>query len=207
MSIVAVVLVIIAALVLAALLSPVAIYIHSVRAGGKTDGSLSIRWVIFLFRYLLRDRLIEILILGKCIARIPRKKPERKKPEKPEGKKPEKIKRPMPPIGEILNLGRPALRLLRDLIHAFRLKYLDIDVTFGLDEPACTGMLTGLMHSVRGSSAVRDNIRFTPDFTQSVLNWNVKAEISTVPIKMVVPLARFVTSSQTIRSMLRIIRG
>lgn len=204
MSTVAVILAIIAALVLAALLFPVTIYINSVRAGGKIDGSFSIKWLLFLFRYLLRDRLVEFLVLGRCVARI-----HRKKPEKPEGKEPEKTRRPrkMPPVGDILNLSRPALRLLKDIIRTFRLKYLDIDVTFGLDEPACTGMLTGLIHSVRGSSTVRDNIRFTPDFTQQVLNWSVRAEVSTVPIKTALPLARFVTSRQAMRSMLRIIRG
>lgn len=157
---VAVVLAIIAALVLAALLFPVTIYIHSQRVGGKTDGSLSIKWVLFLFRYLLRDRLIEIFILGKCIARIPGKKrtPTREKPEKQGDKKKKKTRRPMPPIGAILDLRRPALRLLRDLIRTFRLRY-HIDVTFGSDEPACTGMLTGLMHSVRGSRIISDNIR------------------------------------------------
>jgi len=33
-------------------------------------------------------------------------------------------------------------------IYAFRIKYLDIDVSFGLKEPAYTGIITGFMHAL-----------------------------------------------------------
>ncbi len=200
------ILAVIVAIALAMLLSPVTIYASSTRSGGKIDGSFSINWIIFIFRYAIKDRRIEVLAFGRHIIR----KSYKKKPPKPEKqKKPEKIKglRRMLLIGDLFNLGRPILQLFKDFVYAFRLKYLDIDITYGLGDPAYTGMLTGFLYAVSGFSRTGRNIRFASDFTRQVLDWNMRVKVSVIPIRIIPPLAGFVTSRNVLRSGLRILRG
>jgi hypothetical protein len=200
------ILVIIVAIALIMLLSPVTIYASSTRSGGKIDGDFSISWIIFMFRYAIKDRQMEVLAFGRRIIRTSHKR-KPPKPEKP--KKPGKTKalRKMPLIGDIFNLGRPTLQLFKDLIYAFRLKYLDLDITYGLDDPAYTGILTGFMYAVSGFSLAGRNIRFASDFTRQVLDWNLQVKVSVIPIRIIPPLAGFVTNRNVLRSGLRIIRG
>lgn len=199
------ILVIIAAIGLVMLLSPVTIYANSTRSGGKIEGDFSISWIIFKFRYAIKDRQMEVLAFGRhIISKSYKKKPP--KPEKP--KKPEKIKglRRMLLIGDFFNLGRPILQLFKDFIYAFRLKYLDIDITYGMDDPACTGILTGFLYAISGFSRTGRNIRFTSDFTRQVLDWNLRVKVSVIPVRIIPPLAEFVTNRDVLRSGLRIIR-
>ena len=109
----------------------------------------------------------------------------------------------MPPIKDFLNLTGPLLQLFKELVYAFRLKYIDLDITFGLNNPAHTGILTGFLHAV-GSSQM-GNIRWTPDFTRQVIEWDLKAKISVIPILLLLPFARFITKVQVLRSLRGII--
>lgn len=204
MSVIVVVLAIIAALLLVVLLSPVTIYISSVRSGGKIDGALDIRWIVLQLRYALRNKQIEILFFGRHVTRVSSKKKQPEAAVKPEKKK--RIRR-IPPIGDIFNLIAPVLQLFRGLVRAFKLKYLDIYVTFGFDDPGYTGMLTGYLYAIQGLSHTGHSIRWSADFTRQTLDWNMRVKISMVPIRMLPPVAGFVTSSQVLRSGLRIIRG
>lgn len=204
MSVIAVVLVVIAALLLMVLLFPVTIYISSARTGGKIDGSFDISWIVLQFRYALRNKQIEILFFGRHVTHISSKKKQPEAEGKPEKKK--RIRR-MPPIGDILNLIVPALRLFIGLVRAFRLKYLDIYVTFGAGDPGYTGMLAGYLYAIQGSSRMGHNIRWSADFTRQILDWNMRAKISLIPVRMLPPVAGFVTSGRVLRSGLRIIRG
>lgn len=200
------ILAIIVAIALVMLLLPVTIYASSTRSGGKIDGDFSISWIIFMFRYVIKDRQMEVLAFGRhIISTSYKKKPP--KPEKP--KKPKKIKglRRMLLIGDFFNLGRPILQLFKDFVYAFRLKYLDIDITYGLDDPAYTGMLTGFLYAVSGFSRTGHNIRFASDFTRQVLDWNLRIKVSVIPIRIIPPLAGFVTNRNVLISGLRIIRG
>jgi hypothetical protein len=200
------ILAVIVAIALIMLLSPVTIYASSTRSGGKIDGDFSISWIIFMFRYAIKDRQMEVLAFGRRIIRTSHKR-KPPKPEKP--KKPGKTKalRKMPLIGDIFNLGRPTLQLFKDLIYAFRLKYLDLDITYGLDDPACTGILTGFLYAVSGFSRTGNNIRFASDFTRQVLDWNLRVKVSVMPVRIISPLAGFLTNRNVLRSGLRIIRG
>jgi hypothetical protein len=192
------IIIVLAVLVLALLLFPVTISFDSVRSGGKTDGSLRVSWIIFLFRYSLKEKQLEIFIFGRSI--ISRISPEKKPPVKERN-----LKKPgrMPPIIDFLNLTGPLLRLFKDMVHAFRLKYFDVDIAFGLGDPACTGILTGLMHAVRGSFGMGQNIRFAPDFTGKVLDWKLKANASITPFRIIVPFVKFATSRQVLRLALK----
>jgi hypothetical protein len=203
-SMLAIILAIIAVLILAMLLFPVTIYINSARSGGKIYGSFGISWMLFQFRYALKERQTEILFFGRRVVSWKRKPSKPEKPKKPERVK--KIKK-KPSIRDIFDLSMPTLQLFKDLIRAFRLKYLDIDITYGLDDPGYTGMLTGFLYAVRGSLQLGNNIRLEPDFTGQVLDWNMKAKASIIPVRIIPPVARFVTDREVLRAGWKSIRG
>jgi len=98
------------------------------------------------------------------------------------------------------------MRLFKDLIYAFRIKNLDIEVNFGLKDPACTGIITGFLHAL-GLSRLGHNIRWTPDFTGQAFDWNVKGKTALIPVRLIPPVAKFITNPQVLRSGWRIIRG
>ncbi len=206
--------VIIVIAVLAVLLFPVIISIDSVRSGGKVDGSLSISWLMFIVRYALIDKQVEIFVFNRrVIVSKHKEKPLRsEKTEKTEKiekiEKPKRFKKPrsMPPIRYIFNLAGPLLRLFRDLVTAFRLRYLDIDIIYGLDDPAYTGILTGFLYAILTPSRIGRDIILTADFTKPVLDWNLGAKVSITPVQVVLPVIRFVTNRQVLRLGWRIIR-
>lgn len=193
---------IITASVLAMMLFPVMISVDSVRSGGKVKGDLSIRWLMLLIRYTLKDDRMELFIFSRRIGRLP----QGKKPLETKEKKPGKS-RVRPSVGVIYDLAGPMLRLLKDIIAVFRLKYFDIDVTYGLEEPAYTGIMTGFLHAAKNSLRLGHGVSFTPDFNRRVLDWNVRTKVSITPIRILPPLVRFVASRRVIRSGWRIIRG
>lgn len=190
-------------LALVMLLSPVTVSVKSTRVEGKIDGFFSMGWIIFLFRYALKDGQTDILVFGRKVARLQHKEkpPINVEKEKHRGKK-----KPMPHPEDILSLSGPVLRLIKELIYAFRLKYLDIGITFGLKDPAHTGIITGIQHSIFGYLGVGKNIRWTPDFTKPILEWEMKAKVSITPISIIPPIVRFISSRQVFRAGMRFIR-
>jgi len=198
--------IILAFFTLIAMLSPMKISMNSARAGEEIDGFFSFGWIIFLLRYKLKEKEAEILVLGRRIVRLPNKT---KSPEFKELKKSRPIKKSKktPHLGDIFSLSRPMLRLFKDLIYSFRLKYLDIDITFGLKDPAYTGIMAGFLHSIIGILHKGHAIKWSVDFTKPVLEWDMKAEVAITPIRILLPVTRFVTNRQVLRSGLRIIRA
>lgn len=182
--------------VLAVLLFPITISFNSVRSGETIEGSLGISWIIFLFRYALEEKQLDILIFERRI--FSSKSPE-KKPTEMESVKERKLKRKRRiPIRD-LNIIGPLLRLLKDLVNSFRLKYCDINITFGHSDPFYTGILTGFTHTVCGSFGIGQNFRFTPDFTGTALDWNLRAKASITPIKIILPFVNFATNRKVLR--------
>jgi hypothetical protein len=198
--IISVIFLIIFLLAVAILLFPVTISVNSTRAKGKIQGNFQLFWILAGLIYAFEEKQLEIRILNR---RIIRHISEVKSQE--HIKKPSEIKklRKIPQVMDILILAGPLLRLFKDIIRSFRLKYSDIDITFGLGDPACTGILIGFMHAVRGSSRMGQNIRFAPDFTGEVLDWNLRAKASVIPFKIVVPFVKFVTSRHFLKLALR----
>ena len=184
-------------ILLVVLLSPLTAAAEIAGSGGKIRGSFSIIWLMFHIRYVLESQRMEILILRHRIASLKHK-------DKPDGhEKPGKTRLHMM---QIKNMIAPLFRLIRDIIAAFRLKYLDIDITYGLKNPAYTGIFTGFLYAVRGLAQTGQNIRFSPDYARQVLDWNMKAKISTTPVQIVLPMARFVTNIQVLKSASMMIR-
>ncbi|CAG0964718.1 hypothetical protein METP3_01067 [Methanosarcinales archaeon] len=197
------IIIILSVIAVAMLLSPVNISVNSARAGGKIDGFLSMGWVMFLFRYTLKDKKTEILVLGRRVAGLTHKKHLEVK----ETEKSTKVKKSRPQLEDIFYLSRPLLRLFKDLIYSFRIKYFNIDITFGLEDPAYTGIITGFLHSILFSLRAPNTINWNADFTRPVMEWDMKAEAAITPIQILQPLAKFITNWQVLRSGLRIIRN
>jgi len=187
---------VLALLVLAILLFPVTISFNSVRSGGTIDGSLRVSWIIFLFIYALKEKQSEIHIFGRGI--FHQKSPE-KKPLEPEPIKDRKKSRKMPHVRDFLNMTGPMLRLFKDLIHAFSIKYFHIDITFGLNDPANTGIVTGFIHAIRCSLKKEKDFKFIPDFTKHVLDWSLRSKASITPINIVIPLVKFATNRKVLK--------
>lgn len=191
---IALILIVLALSVLAILLFPITISFNSVRSGGTINGSLRVSWIIFLFIYSLKEKQSEIHIFGI----FHHKSHEKKHPEKEHIKEIKKSGK-MPHFRDLLNLTGPVLRLFRDLLHAIRIKYFHIDITYGLNDPANTGILTGLMHAVCCSLKKEKYFKFTPDFTKQVLDWSLRSKASITPINIVIPLAKFATKKKVLK--------
>lgn len=186
--------VVLAVVILLLLMLPVTIYVNSARSCGKTDGFFGISWAILHIRYLIQESQMEILISGKRIFRISQKNKLRNN-----GGQKKPLKKPH--IRDIFNLSGPILRLFKDIVYTFRLKYFDLDVTFGLGDPAYTGIFTGFLHAIRGCLRTGNNIRWTADFTRQELEWNLKAKASVIPIRLLPPLTRFIAGRHVLRAM------
>ena len=185
------------------LLFPVTISLNSTRSDGKFGGFFSLRWIMFILSYTIKERQTEIMFFGRHIIRL-QEKP--RKIKEIAGSRQIKKSKKMPHLRDIYYLSRPMLRLFKDFIYCFRVKNLDIDITFGLVDPAYTGILTGIIYSMVGSLKGGNNIRWTADFERPVLEWNIIAKVAITPIQMLPPITRFITNGQVLKTGFRIIR-
>jgi hypothetical protein len=202
---IALIVTVLAVLVLAILLFPVNISFNSVRSEGTIYGNLSVSWIIFLFIYYLKEKELKIHIFGRSIFHYIFPGSPEKKSRELELEKERKKSGKLPPVRAFLNIAGPMMRLFKGFIYAFRIKYLDIEVSFGLKDPACTGIITGLLHAVM-LSRTRYNIKWTPNFTEQVFDWDVKGKAALIPVRLIPPVARFVTNRQVLRSWWRILK-
>lgn len=107
--------------------------------------------------------------------------------------KPERKRRKPSRRSQGLRLVRAVPRLVIDLLRPIRLERLDVDADVGLEDPADTGMLFGLLQPLRHLPPLsKASIAVRPDFTRSVASGSVDAGISFVPAAFIPPGARFV---------------
>lgn len=186
-------------LVFIILLLPVNIFFNSVRSEETIDGNLGMGWMIFLFIYSLKEKELKIYIFGRCIFShiYPEKKLQEQKHER-EIKESGKTYSEKMPHRDFLNVIMPLLRLFKDFIYAFRIKHLDVDVTFGLNDPAYTGIITGFLYAI-GLSRTKHNISWMADFTRQTFDWDVKGKTSLIPVLLILPVIRFITNRQVLR--------
>lgn len=189
---IALVLVGFAVLIFIILLFPLNISFSSTRSEGTIDGSLEIRWAIFLFIYSMKEKVLKVHILGRIISRhIYHEKKLQTQKYKRKRKAFWKISIDKISSRDLLNMTKPLLRLFKDFIHIFKVKYLDIDITFGLGDPAYTGIITGFLHSV-GLSRTRHNVQWRADFTKQIFEWDLKGKIVLIPIRLIFPMIKFI---------------
>jgi len=119
-----------------------------------------------------------------------------------------KVKRLVSPQNITLFTGflRPGITFFRGIIRTFKFKYIMIDTTYGMNDPAHTGIITGFIHTLLGPFLTRTNIRFNPVFTGRVLDWDIKTHASFTPVHIITSILGFATNWQVIRSVWGIIR-
>ena len=122
-------------------------------------------------------------------------RPRRRK-ERAERRKKRRATRPETGRGGAFPLDRalPELPdLLTGLIDAFRFEHLRVDAVVGLDDPADTGalfgMLSALVHGLGGGERV--SLTLAPDFDAPGLRGSADAALSVTLARLLPPAARF----------------
>lgn len=189
---------------IALLLFPVNVNLESSRSAGTMYGSFSISWLLFKIRYSIKDKHTEFLVLSRRIA----SKQQTAQPETSDEQKKEKSassRRSIPSMADLTSLAGPVLQLLRSLVQTIRLRYVQFDTTFGFHDPACTGMLTGYLHALQG--LLQHDISFNPDFTRTVLDWDLKLSTSITPFWIFPPIVKFAVNPQVLRTGWKVLRS
>lgn len=98
-------------------------------------------------------------------------------------------------------LHKPFFRLVSDTLKAIRIKNLKADLTFGLSDPADTGMLCGFIHAILGTfySRCRScSFSVCPVFMESLLDFRGSAEIRIKIYSLVFPFIKFIFNGKTL---------
>lgn len=144
--------------------------------GERTRFSIRIGWLFGLVR-LRHD--------------IGPRKPRRSK--KPKSRK-QKRDRPL----TRLPVAKRGFRLLGELLARVRIRYAEIDLSVGTDDPAMTGELVGFAAPIvtLANALPRTSVTLTPDFAETAVRGMGMGEIRLVPITLVPPIIGFALSPE-----------
>ena len=98
-------------------------------------------------------------------------------------------------------LRKPFIRLFSDLLHGIKIKRLESYMTFGLPDPADTGMLCGLINATAGfiySRCRYCSFSVNPVFMHPMLDFRGKAEINVRIYSMIFPFIKFIFDKKTL---------
>ena len=99
------------------------------------------------------------------------------------------------------SLRQPLLRLFSDLLNGIKIKRLESYITFGLSDPADTGMLCGVMHSVAGLAYSRCrhcSFSINPVFMNPMIDFRGNLEIRVRIYSLVLPMLKFMFNRKTL---------
>jgi hypothetical protein len=135
------------------------------------------------------------------------RKPRRKKPKKPRAKR--SSGRRALAVLRARGFARRALRLPRDLLCRVHIRAFDIDLRLGLDDPADTGRLWGLVGPAAAMLALPAPARVavTPEFAEPVVHLDARADLRVVPGALLLVLLAFALSPATLRALVAGIRA
>ncbi|MBI2832376.1 MAG: hypothetical protein HYX79_08985 [Chloroflexi bacterium] len=130
-------------------------------------------------------------------------KPQRKKAEE---RKPSNIRGQAKFVFEILRtdgLLKQVRGLLRDILRRIKVKELKADFRVGLGNPIETGLLFAAMAPAKALAGIAGpfDIRVQPVFDETVFEGYSYIEARMRPIRLVMPLTRFVFSKPVIRTL------
>lgn len=154
--------------------------------GEKERFSVKIRW-----------------LFGLIHKELDKKEKRTKKEKKAKKKKPSKRPRRPRNISEPLS-DREFMRrvkvLVEELISALQFRNLKARLRFGLDDPSDTGFLFGYLCALQPLLAsFQIDARFEPSFDEEVIEGYAKGSLRLWPIKIILPIVRFMASIKTIR--------
>ena len=99
------------------------------------------------------------------------------------------------------SLRKPLFRLFSDLLNGIKIKHLESNVTFGLSDPADTGMLCGLLHSVAGLAYSRCrhcSFSINPVFMNPMMDFRGDVEIRVRVYSLIFPMLKFMFNRKTL---------
>jgi hypothetical protein len=126
------------------------------------------------------------------------------KESKPEKKVKKKKKRSIAPFINLLTmegLSNKIITLIRQLLRQIRIKKLNAELKFGLDDPADTALLYSVLWPSFLCREASGNIRIViePSFEEPGFGGKANLIIGLIPIKFIRPIFRFVFSLTGIR--------
>lgn len=98
-------------------------------------------------------------------------------------------------------LRKPAFRLISDLLNGIKIKRLESYITFGLSDPADTGMLCGFIHSVTGlvySRFRHCSFSINPVFMDPMIDFRGNMEVRVRIYSLVFPVLKFIFNGKTL---------
>lgn len=109
----------------------------------------------------------------------------------------------------VRTLHRPAILLVRRMVRSIRIRELSCNATFGLSDPADTGMLTGFLYAasapIARSPAV--SIRLDPVFWDQTFGYRARGSIGITIGRLILPVIVFVCERSVLAEIVRYIRG
>ncbi len=175
---------------LAVLAVPVELIFAVRRHAGQQETRATLRWLFGLVR----------VRLGKPEAR------SLARPERPGRRRTRRKRGGARRVMAMLRMegfGRRLLRLARDLLRRIRIRELSLAVRLGLDDPADTGRLWGVVGPLAALLARCPvaRIAIEPDFGAEALDVDGKGHIRIVPIELLFVMLVFVLNPATLRAL------
>ena len=99
------------------------------------------------------------------------------------------------------SLRKPLFRLFSDLLNGINIKRLDSYMTFGLSDPADTGMLCGCIHAVTGliySRCKHCSFSINPVFMNPMVDFRGDMEIRVRIYSLIFPILKFMFNWKTL---------
>lgn len=108
----------------------------------------------------------------------------------------------------VRTLHRPAITLVRRVVRSIRIRELSCNATFGLSDPADTGMLAGLLYAasapIARSPAV--SVRLDPVFHDQTFGYRARGSIGITIGRLILPVIIFVCERPVRAEIVRYIR-
>ncbi len=99
------------------------------------------------------------------------------------------------------SLRIPLFHLFSDLLNGIKIKRLESYMTFGLSDPADTGMLCGILHAIMGLAYSRCrhcSFSINPLFMNPMLDFRGNAEIRVKIYSLIFPIIKFIFNWKTL---------
>jgi hypothetical protein len=177
------------ALMVAMLAAPLVLFIEAER----TD-RLKVRWRLFWLFGLVKPR------SPKRSAPVVPERADAKRADTPK-KRRGRGRRMAVAVLRTRGLFERVVRLARALLRRMTLERLQLDTTFGFENPADTGFLYGCLSPVLVMADVRGlNIRCRPMFLESGVRGAFRATIRVRPLLVVGPIVAFLVSPPVVRA-------
>lgn len=98
-------------------------------------------------------------------------------------------------------LSKPLFRFFSDLLNAVKFRHLDADLSFGLSDPAQTGMLCGFFHGLTGvilGRCEKCRVYIDPVFCESMLDFRGNTKFSIKIYSLVFAIFFFILNRRTL---------